>query len=145
MSGQTRSRRHLLPKSLAVLGCFLICVAAWFKAERTRSDASARLPELYRVVDARLRVMRAHDATDADPLSRWLREADLRSSRRVEFGAARQNGDRAEVDLFFIRRNAQVVPCAFDLVRGGDGGWKVENARFLDRSEANGVARSLRI
>jgi len=59
----------------------------------------------------------------------------LARAERVEFGSVETHGRHALIQVYFIGKRNEVVPCIYTLVSEG-GDWKIENVRILHRNQS---------
>src|SRR5687767_1951599 len=135
------------PKVLVIVFCIALCAAGgfghrWIEGHR----ASTHPNEIYQIVWNQIAAVRQADYARAyQQVSSGFQEkfnieafADLARTDypallradRVEFGRVRFEGRRALVNVYFILKNGEVVPCLFSLVHE-EMTWKIDSARPL--------------
>jgi len=109
---------------------------------------AVRPSDLYRVVYGQLDAFRASDYSRAyshasysiqqkfkpDQFIEMIRHnyADIMHADRVEFGMVRCRDQHALIQVFFIERDGDVLPCIYSLIYEGEM-WKIDGARILQR------------
>jgi hypothetical protein len=135
----TRSQRILLLGTVASV-CSL---GAWSHHQFNQRTANTHPAELYDVVTSQLHAFKNSDFASAyrhvssgfrerfgvDSFADFARSdfPELLRADHVEFGPVLLRPMEAEIQVFFVLPNAQVVPCIYKLILE-DKGWKIDSA-----------------
>lgn len=139
----------------AVCGSAILLTSRQAAPERPTVDPSA----LYEVIETQLTAFREADFPRAYRFAsnafqqKWnvdqftdtvrIDYAALIRAERIEFGAAHVRDDRAIIQVFFIGRGGEVLPCIYSLINEG-GVWRIEGARRLRQWAPGERLRGLR-
>jgi len=142
-----------LQRKIGLLLFFLsVCAgASIFSCYRQIRSERVKPSELYAVINRQIDALRASDYPGAyrQASTIFKQKCDvlqftamicreyplLARAELVEFGDIEKNGRHALIQVYFISRSNEAIPCIYTLVEEG-GDWKIENVRLLRRGDS---------